>query len=783
MNTLTQPAWCRRILWLAPLIYPFALMLDTWAASVVQFATSIYSVPESSPQAILRVSRTNDLGTAVSVDFATADGTAVAAADYVALRGTLEFAGGVASRTFAIPILNDGAVEPTETFQVLLLHPTGGAVLGSRPTTEVLIQNNDTPVGFEFPSYQAREDEPSVVIGITRGDDGDQTVTVDYLTIGSTAAASSDYIEVAGTLSFSPGEKLKLVEIPILNDAKREGNEILQLMLTNVVGSTLSTARTVPITLKDNDPGVQFAVPTYWVHEHEGELRIQVQRGSDTVSEAFTVDYATQDASAVAGLDYTATSGTLRFDQGEMTRTFTVSVANDELLEPDEMFRVLLRNPGHGALLGLFTTLTVRLCDGTGSTAHAFADTQRLADGSILLGLTGGVSKRFIDFFDLYPLEFSADLAGWQTLPLLERTNNSTAKLTVSDPGAAGARFWRLPTRQFITPYPQPTGPYSVGTMSYLLTDSSRRNRYNLSGNGSFAVSVWYPADQRAGLLPQRWLPEPMARDASPSGLWMAYGSGVWLDRLPYLFTHSFSNAPFATGIHQCPVVLFSNGWRGSRELATVRAEELASHGYIVVAPDHFDAANTMWPNGFYHSSLENKEMSLRGTQDRVRDLVFLLDYLEVWQVSDGVLAGRFDMGRVGVMGLSYGGASATDFARSEARSRAAVLLDPGGGGAGGEFTKPSLTVLSTEWNDTVAFSSAKTNAWLVRISDTDHGSMGFYLTFSEKSPVSNREAARTINTYALSFFNKFLLGRDDHLLDDPLDPQKFPRVSDFRKK
>ena len=57
---------------------------------------------------------------------------------------------------------------------------------------------------------------------------------------------------------------------------------------------------------------------------------------------AVTVSYATADGTATAGSDYTATSGTLSFAAGETTKTITVAIAGDTVVEPDETFTVNL---------------------------------------------------------------------------------------------------------------------------------------------------------------------------------------------------------------------------------------------------------------------------------------------------------------------------------------------------------------------------------------------------------------------------------------------------------
>jgi len=68
---------------------------------------------------------------------------------------------------------------------------------------------------------------------------------------------------------------------------------------------------------------------------------------------AQTVQFATSDGTAtLAGSDYTNTSGTLTFNQGDTTKTFTVQTANDAIFENDETFDVTLSNATGGATIG-----------------------------------------------------------------------------------------------------------------------------------------------------------------------------------------------------------------------------------------------------------------------------------------------------------------------------------------------------------------------------------------------------------------------------------------------
>ena len=127
--------------------------------STVQFSTNIYNVAENAGSVILTDQRTGDTNGAVSEDYASANGTAIAGSDYTATNGTLTFAAGETNQTLAVPILNDGIVEPAvyETFTLTLSNPTN-AVLGTRTVATGRITDNDKALLLEFTTYSVAED-------------------------------------------------------------------------------------------------------------------------------------------------------------------------------------------------------------------------------------------------------------------------------------------------------------------------------------------------------------------------------------------------------------------------------------------------------------------------------------------------------------------------------------------------------------------------------------------------------------------------------------------------
>jgi hypothetical protein len=250
---------------------------------------------------------------------------------------------------------------------------------------------------------------------------------------------------------------------------------------------------------------VQFELSYYSIQESDGAVSMKVLRGDDTPLPAFTVDYAPVDGTASNGVNYVATNSTLTFAEGQTAQTITVPILYHEGQDPDRQFKLILRNPTGGVALGTNTTATITILDTTGMKSHRFDGVAALPDGSVQLTLGGGVSQRFHDYYDLYPIEVSSNLVDWMPLVTLQRTNAVTNALTYTDTATANwpVRFYRTPTNHLITPLSvKPSGPYAVGVLSRKLTDPSRPSRYRAYDDGSFMISVWYPAAPLAGLLP-----------------------------------------------------------------------------------------------------------------------------------------------------------------------------------------------------------------------------------------------------------------------------------------
>ena len=119
----------------------------------VQFTASTQAVFESIGSATVTVTRVGGTSGAISVNYATAGGTATSSADFTPQSGTLAWPDGDASsRSFTIPIINDGIPEPSESFSVTLSAPTGGALLGAPATQTITITTEAFPENCQLPA-------------------------------------------------------------------------------------------------------------------------------------------------------------------------------------------------------------------------------------------------------------------------------------------------------------------------------------------------------------------------------------------------------------------------------------------------------------------------------------------------------------------------------------------------------------------------------------------------------------------------------------------------------
>jgi dienelactone hydrolase len=200
------------------------------------------------------------------------------------------------------------------------------------------------------------------------------------------------------------------------------------------------------------------------------------------------------------------------------------------------------------------------------------------------------------------------------------------------------------------------------------------------------------------------------------------------------------------------------------------RAEELASHGFVVVAIDAEDAPYSLDPNlavlpGTYYEPFGGQFAG------RVKDALGVIDHLPAWNQHDPLLAGRLAPDTVGMLGWSMGGATAMEVARTHPHCRAVINLD---GGTPHDYLRAGdskallfVSAGNNTWRDFPQairefVESLPGDAVYFRIRNANHGHLNEWHWWGERRLVVRELTRRAIT----SFFQKQLQGVDDGFFD-----------------
>ena len=258
----------------------------------------------------------------MSVDYATADGTATAGADYTATSGTLTFTAGQTTRTITVPTSGDLLDEIDETFTVNLTNPVN-ATIADPFGLGTIIDNDATPT-------LTAED-----VTVTEGDSGTvdptfavdlsapsgQTVSVDFATANGSATAPADYVATSWTLDFAAARRRRRSPWSSTATFSTRSTKRSRPCCRTRRTRRLPTATRLG-TITDDDPQPELAISDATVAEGNAGTATPTFTVTLTppAGSTVTVDYATANATATAGRDYTAVSGTLTFARGETTQ-------------------------------------------------------------------------------------------------------------------------------------------------------------------------------------------------------------------------------------------------------------------------------------------------------------------------------------------------------------------------------------------------------------------------------------------------------------------------------
>lgn len=359
---------------------------------------------------------------------------------------------------------------------------------------------------------------------------------------------------------------------------------------------------------------------------------------------------------------------------------------------------------------------------------------------------------------------------------------------------------------------PKPEGPEKVGTQTFHFTDQNRDEilTEDQTDKRELMVQVWYPTEnisnkKRDTLFPNN---KEMFKTYIQSFSASLKLPEFVLDYWKYSHSNSYENVEILPSASPYPVVLLSHGMGTSRVLQASQAENLASHGFIVVTIDHtYSTFATLFPDGRvtgYTTKMTTIDDRREVGDIWTKDVEFVIDQIE--KLNSGAIEsqfkGKIDVDNIGAMGHSFGGATAFNATYLDHRIKAGVNMD----GSLNEvedrddINKPFMFIRSGNFEDWLANFEKDRNSDdevtkflsdelhimknviehggnVIYIEGTQHFNFTDLQFYSEliklsgiTGEINGKRGSNIVNQYVLDFFNKQLKGTGGNLIQGPSD-------------
>ncbi len=320
--------------------------------------STVNNVPAGTTTGFFTVTLSQAVATPVTVQYATANGSALAGVDYQAASGTLTFnPGGSLTQVVPVTIIGDPNPDDVDTFFVNLTNPSANATIGVTQAS-IFINPAVTAVSATITpnvngSEGAQGNLTPFVFTVTLSGASSETALVSFSTAdGTGTAANNDYQPTSGTLTFAPGVTSQTITVQVVGDNFGEPNETFLVNFQAESGAVGSGQAVGNIIDDDGEPTLTINDVTVSAGLGITQAVFTVSLSGAELSQPVTVGFATSNGSAVAGEDYLVASGNLEFLAGERTKLITVTILATSGPEDDETFFVNLSSPTGGAVIG-----------------------------------------------------------------------------------------------------------------------------------------------------------------------------------------------------------------------------------------------------------------------------------------------------------------------------------------------------------------------------------------------------------------------------------------------
>lgn len=305
----------------------------------------------------------------MSVQWQTANGTAVSPGDFDVQTGFVAIAPLATTATFVVTSNDDSVDEDTEWFKVQLVNPINASI-GDGEGVFTITDDADLPPSISVAdAADTDEDSGPMTFDVTLSSVSGKTVTVNWDLLAVSAdpgfatcatgdpAPEDDFLNDGGTLTFSPGDTSETISVTLCADAMDENDEDIGVILSSAANASINDGGASG-TIVDDDAAPSLSITDESVEENDGTITFTVTlsaASAKTVTVDHEADFGTASSYTAAsgtcffasppGDDYgelSGTDGTLTFNPGETTQEITHNVCGDTVPEVDEQFSVNL---------------------------------------------------------------------------------------------------------------------------------------------------------------------------------------------------------------------------------------------------------------------------------------------------------------------------------------------------------------------------------------------------------------------------------------------------------
>lgn len=289
----------------------------------------------------------------VQIQYTTANGSASAGAgDFTPTEGLLSFNPGEIEKIVRVPIADDRANEGFESFFLVLSRANGAEMIRTHGIATIV--DNDAAAGTPIVSVRdifVDEGAGTATFTVLLDRPARGEVTMDWAIEEGSARARADFAAGAGALRFGAGQTARTVTVRLRDDARAEGLETFDLVLSNLSNASGGDLRATAFIAPSDQPAAarpHVSILDTVVGEADGFAEFVVMLDAPSAAPV-SLEYTTFSLSASSGADdFVPYAATLGFAPGETLKTIRVPLIATQVREPIETFGIELSRVSGG---------------------------------------------------------------------------------------------------------------------------------------------------------------------------------------------------------------------------------------------------------------------------------------------------------------------------------------------------------------------------------------------------------------------------------------------------